>query len=282
MSTPVADAIDEQLLYPDSDGQPMSDNTLQFRWIVTIHGGLAAQYRKVPDVFVAGNLLWYAVKGQPKERGAPDVFVVFGRPKGERGSYKQWVEGGIAPHVTFEVRSPGNTDAIMEDKFEFYDQYGVEEYYIYDPDEVDLKGFLRKDGELQPIEQMDGWVSPLLGIRFDMSGPELVIWNANGERFLTFNELVDENERVLERAEQEQQLAAQERQRAAREQQNAIRAQQNAQQESQRAEQESQRAEQESQRAEQERKLREEARAEVERLAAMLKKLGVDPDQRAS
>ena len=28
-----------QLIYPHSDGQPMADNTTQFRWIVTIQGG---------------------------------------------------------------------------------------------------------------------------------------------------------------------------------------------------------------------------------------------------
>jgi hypothetical protein len=33
--------LDEPLIeYPDSDGQPMSDNTLRFRWIMTIQGGL--------------------------------------------------------------------------------------------------------------------------------------------------------------------------------------------------------------------------------------------------
>ena len=50
-----------QIEYPDSDGKPMSDNTKQFRWIVTIQGGLDAQYLDDPNVFVAGNLLWYPV-----------------------------------------------------------------------------------------------------------------------------------------------------------------------------------------------------------------------------
>lgn len=88
-------------VYPDSDGQPMSDNTLQFRWIVTIEGGLDAVYGADPDVFVAGDLLWYPVQGKPNICTAPDALVVFGRPKGERGSYKQWEEGGIAPPCRF-------------------------------------------------------------------------------------------------------------------------------------------------------------------------------------
>ena len=71
-------------------------------------GGLDALFRDDPDVFVAGDLLWYPVEGDPKTRIAPDAMVVFGRPKGYRGSYKQWDEGGIAPQVVFEVLSPGN------------------------------------------------------------------------------------------------------------------------------------------------------------------------------
>src|SRR4030095_3541808 len=100
------------ITYPQSDGQPMADNTKQFRWIVTIQGGLDALFRADPQVFVAGDLLWYPVEGHPEMCMAPDVMVAFGRPKGDRGSYLQWQEGGIAPQVVFEIRSPGNTIAV--------------------------------------------------------------------------------------------------------------------------------------------------------------------------
>ncbi len=57
--------------YPDSDGEPMSDNTVQFRWIVTIQGNLDDLYRGAADVFVAGDHLIYPVEGEPKNRQAP-------------------------------------------------------------------------------------------------------------------------------------------------------------------------------------------------------------------
>ena len=41
---------------------------------------------------MAGDLLWYPVEGQPNICQAPDVMVVWGRPKGERKSYLQWLE----------------------------------------------------------------------------------------------------------------------------------------------------------------------------------------------
>ena len=91
------------ITYPQSDGQPMADNTKQFRWIVTIQGGLDALFRDNPQVFVAGDLLWYPVEGHPEISTAPDVLVAFGRPKGDRGSYLQWEEGGVAPQVVFEI-----------------------------------------------------------------------------------------------------------------------------------------------------------------------------------
>jgi hypothetical protein len=76
-----------EIQYPDSDGQAMADNTKQFRWITTIQGGLDALFAERNDVFVAGDLLWYPIEGEPNIRCAPDVLVVFGRPKGNRGSY---------------------------------------------------------------------------------------------------------------------------------------------------------------------------------------------------
>src|SRR5438309_2363551 len=106
MHTSTLETPPKAITYPDSDGQPMADNTLQFRWIVTIQGGLDAQFAHDPNVFVAGNLLWYPVEGVPTIRQAPDIMVAFGRPKGDRGSYKQWQEGGVAPQAVIEIQSP--------------------------------------------------------------------------------------------------------------------------------------------------------------------------------
>ncbi len=39
------------IIYPDSDGLPMSDNTKQFRWIVTIKENLELVYVQNPDVY---------------------------------------------------------------------------------------------------------------------------------------------------------------------------------------------------------------------------------------
>jgi Uma2 family endonuclease len=210
-----------EIIYPDSDGQPMADNTEQFKWIVVIKENLEILFADVADVFVAGDLLWYPVRGNNKIRQAPDAMVAFGRPKGRRGSYKQWEEDNIPPQVVFEVLSPGNRAGKMADKLLFYQRYGVEEYYIYDPDGIEIAGLIRSGDWLERIENMNGWVSPRLGIRFELTENTLEIYHPDGQRFLTFVELdqLREQEReakeiAIAEAEQERQRAEQERQRA--------------------------------------------------------------------
>ncbi len=209
MSIAITPSRRSEIEYPDSDGEPMAENTLQFQWIVTINEGLEAVFRNDPNVFVAGDLFWYPEEGKPKVRTAPDTMIVFGRPKGHRGSYKQWEEAGVAPQVVFEVLSPGNRPAETIRKFRFYEQYGVEEYYIYNPDNGDLSGWLRGSAGLEEVEEMNGHTSPRLGVRFEPGeGPdELRIIGPDGRPFATYVELFEEREAQRERAEAERQRA---------------------------------------------------------------------------
>lgn len=241
--------------YPDSDGNPMSDNTEQYRWIVIIKENLEIMFADDPNVFIAGDLLWYPVR-YSRKRAAPDVMVIIGRPKGRRGSYKQWLEDNIPPQVAFEILSPSNKDRrgldSLEDKFGFYENYGIKEYYIYDPDDLVLEGWQRVGDRLIKIPSMMDWVSPLLGIRFDWAtGQELILSRPDGQRFLSSVELDHRLQQSKIQVWQEQQRTEQERNRAERE--------------SQRAEQEGQRAEQATERA--------------NRLAERLRALGIDPDE---
>jgi Uma2 family endonuclease len=203
-----------EIIYPDCDGQPMSDNTLQFSWIVKIKENLEILFANDPDVFVAGDLLWYPAEGSNTTRRAPDVMVAFGRPKGYRGSYQQWLEDNIAPQVVFEILSPGNRLAEMTAKFEFYDQYGAEEYYIYDPDRVDFTGWLRQAGRLQGISNISGWVSPRLGVKFELND-ELEIYTPAGELFLSPLEISQKADAALLEVDRQQARADTAEQKAA-------------------------------------------------------------------
>ena len=236
MSVFIATPEQTEIVYPESDGQPIGENTVQFHWIVLIKQGLESVFRDRGDVFVAGDLFWYPVEGNPKIRVAPDAMVVIGRPPGHRRSYLQWKEDGIAPQVVFEVQSPGNRTWELEQKLLFYETHGVQEYYLYDPEFNELSGWQREGNELVGIAPMNGWKSPQLGIRFDMSGPELRIVRPDGHDFVTYAELEEQRDQIT----QERDQITQERDQIA-----------------------------------QDRNL---ARQEVERLAARLRELGVDPE----
>lgn len=230
--------------YPESDGQPMAENTEQYDWLVKIKENLEILFANREDVFVAGDLLWYPVPDrQISGPMAPDVMVAFGRPKGKRGSYRQWEEAGIAPQVVFEVLSPANSRMEMANKLRFYDQYGVEEYYLYDPERHHLDIHLRQHERLKRIAHLNGWISPRLGIRFVLTPDTLEIYDPDGRPFLNSVELA----RLARSAEA-------------------------------RAEQEAARAEQEAARAEQEARRAAKERLRAERLAERLRVLGLDPN----
>ena len=147
-----------------------------------LYGNLDALFRDRADVFVAGDNFWYPVEGEPQTVFAPDVYVAFGRPKGDRDSYKQWEEGGVPLTVVFEILSPANTKKEMDAKFEFYDEHGVEEYYVYDPDRNTLSIYTRGQATLRRQRDIANFVSPRLGIRFEMTRPEMTVYGPDGRR----------------------------------------------------------------------------------------------------
>jgi Uma2 family endonuclease len=215
MVAPILNSTTAEIIYPDCDGNPMSDNTKQFRWIVTIKENLELLYAEDPNVFVAGDLLWYPVEGDNTIRQAPDIMVAIGRPKGDRGSYQQWKEAGIAPQVVFEILSPGNRLAEMQRKLSFYERYGVSEYYIYDPDRIDFAGWMRTDGSLESIEEPQSWVSPRLGVRFSLEPDTLQIYRPDSQPFSSFVDLDLSRQAAEQRADNAEQRADTAEQRAA-------------------------------------------------------------------
>jgi Uma2 family endonuclease len=193
--------INEDLLYPSGDGKPMAENTEQYKWIVIIKENLEILFADVADVFIAGDLLWYPVRSKVINPTAPDIMVVFGRPKGKRKSYRQWQEENVPPQVVFEILSPSNNDDEMERKLEFYQIYGVQEYYVYDPESRGIEAWIKTEDKLQQIQPVNGWKSPRLGIQFDTTQGDLVIYRPDGERFLTSLEMRQQYENERQRAE---------------------------------------------------------------------------------
>ncbi|MBC8112609.1 MAG: Uma2 family endonuclease [Verrucomicrobia bacterium] len=185
----------QPIIYPSSDGKPIADNTKQFDLITLIKENLACHFSNDPSVFVAGDLLWYPVEGNTKICRAPDVMIAFGSKKRDRKSYIQHQENGIAPQVVFEIISDSNRQHPIEmlRKFSFYQRFGVEEYYVYDPDLIELEVFIRKGDYFLELDPMIfPFKSPLLQITFDIIEEQLSIMYPGGELFKRVGDLKSE------------------------------------------------------------------------------------------
>jgi Uma2 family endonuclease len=177
--------IKPAVFYPDSDRDLIAKNTIQYQHIIAIQVGLDAMFANNPDVFVAADLLWYPVEGRPDIKNTLDVMVAYGRPKGDRGSYRQWEEDGVTPQVIFKITSPEATAAEMLSKRMFYECYGVAEYYEYDPEFGMLDVWTRQNSALRNAFFTDEWRSPLLGVTLKIeTNGELSVYRPNGQRFL--------------------------------------------------------------------------------------------------
>ncbi len=244
MSATVTPPKPASVHYPDSDGQPMADNTLQFTWIAMLYAHLAGEYRGDANTFVAGDHLIYPVEGDNKTRQAPDVYIAYGRPKGHRGSYKVFAEENTFPQVIFEVWSPSNRADEMQNKLAFYEKYGAEEYYVLYPDTpMYAEAYRRESGKLVRVAEVNGYVSPRTGLRFLLERGQLTVLGRDGHPLRTVEEQVAGREDA-ERAAQEQR----------------------------------QKADAAGQAAEEQRKKADAATERAAALAAKLRELGVDPD----
>lgn len=206
-----------EVLYPGLDGEPIAKNTIEYQYIVAIQVGLDAMFARNPDVFVAANLPWYPMEWRPDINNTTDVMVAFGRPKGARGSYRQWEEGGVAPQVVFKIITPGASVAEMRLKRMFYNRHGVAEYYEYDPEIGILEVWTRERSVLRNAFIDDEWRSPLLGVTLKIeTNGELSVYKPNGERFLRPVEIKALADLAEARAERERNRADRERERAER------------------------------------------------------------------
>ncbi|XZO03443.1 MAG: hypothetical protein ACM65L_06930 [Microcoleus sp.] len=112
-------------------------------------------------------------------------------------------------------------------------------------------GWQRQQEQLEAIEQIDGWISPRLGVRFQLSDKGLEMFDPSGEAFMSFVELAQLRREAQARAIEAEQLRQQ-------------------------AEQLRQQAEQ---RATDTEALLEQERSRSQALESRLREMGIDPNQ---
>ncbi|HSS79145.1 MAG TPA: Uma2 family endonuclease [Thermoanaerobaculia bacterium] len=181
--------------YPDSDGQPMAETEIHLNEMVDLLAALKRRYRGAPDVYVGGDMFLYYRQGDPRSVVAPDVFFVRGVPRGVRKTFKLWEEG-VPPCFIVEVTSGSTRDEDIRKKKTLYEQLGVEEYFLHDPEgdylSPQLQGFRLFNDRYAPIRpNPDGSLeSRSTGLTLRIEGTNLrLIDTATGERQLWVEEV---------------------------------------------------------------------------------------------
>lgn len=93
-----------EIYYPVADGAPMGETDFHISLIIELILTLRLHFAAAPDVYVAGDLMFYYVEGDPKKVVSPDVMVVRGVGKEKRRVYKLWEEERV-PEVVIEISS---------------------------------------------------------------------------------------------------------------------------------------------------------------------------------
>lgn len=175
-------------IYPESDGKPMAETDVHRNLLADLVFTLDNYFRARPDVYVSGNLLVYYVEGNPAKCFAPDVFVVRGVPKSQRRIYKLWEEG-VAPQIVIELTSRKTWREDLQTKWRLYEELGVQEYFIFDPEydylDEPLVGYRLENGKYVSLEIKDGRVkSETLGLELVDTGETLRLFDPTTDMFL--------------------------------------------------------------------------------------------------
>lgn len=182
----------QHIEYPESDGLPMGETDLHIYWMIRIGDILKRRYRG-EHVYVASDLLVYYREGFPSRFVVPDNFVVLDCDPGMRRVFKIWEEQRV-PNVVFEVTSRSTSRNDLVTKLGLYEELGVEEYFLYDPEaeylDPSLQGHRLVDGRYEPIELVGGRLpSRVLGAELEVAGNDLVFVDAeSGDAWTTGEE----------------------------------------------------------------------------------------------
>ena len=194
-------------VYPSSDGEPMAETPAQREAMIYIISALDAFFAKREDVYVSGDLLIYYEQGDPDVRVAPDAFVAFGVPRGQREKYLLWREGK-APDFVMEVASPSAWKRDRDEKPDIYAGMGVSEYWRYDADGTffrpRLQGVRRAGGRWRPVEaHLEGGLklfrSEALGMDLRLDDDGRIRLRTAGEDLLSYAELQARTEELRAR-----------------------------------------------------------------------------------
>ena len=208
---------EEDVIFPpgdiDSDEPPL-ETELHLRQIMLLIQCLEMWWQNRQDFYACGNLTVYYSPRQRKSelfRG-PDFFVVLGTERKPRRSWVVWQEDGKYPNVIVEIlsRQTAKTDRGLKKQI-YQDTFRTPDYFWFDPESLEFKGFHLLDGcyqELQP--NADSWLwSQQLELYLGVRESKLRFFTSEGQLIPTPEELAQQERQQKEQAEQQRQQAEQ-------------------------------------------------------------------------
>lgn len=269
--------------YPCSDGKPVAETPEHLEAMIYLIAALQAYFADRQDVYVAGNQFMYWIEGNPRQRVAPDVYVVFGVPKRPpRPTWKVWEEGK-APDVIIELTSRSTAGEDLDRKYRLYQRLGVKEYILVDVtreyliEPVLVHRLVGEEYQQVPNERSNDreWrvTSAQLGlqivVRAEDEGYLIRLWDPVRQQMLPSpQEVTEEILQLYEQMEQMRQREAEARRRA--------------EEEARRAEEEARRVQEEARRAEEEARRRAELEAQLREMEEELRRLKGEGERTSS
>lgn len=191
--------------------KPMAETDLHREQIYYLIESLKIYFNHLEDVYVTGNNLFYYDSDDHRKVFSPDVMVCFDVSNQTRHVYKLWEEK-IFPQVIFEVSSRLTWGEDLNQKWLLYQQNGVKEYYVFDPEydylPESLVAYRLINGELRLVPVENGRIfSDELGLEIVDTGEGLRFFNpATQESLGTLSEerharLEERNARMAAEAE---------------------------------------------------------------------------------
>jgi Uma2 family endonuclease len=191
--------------------RPMAETDIHRDQIYYLIESLKIYFNHLEDVYVSGNNLVYYEQDSERKVFSPDVMICFDVSNKTRHTYKLWEEK-VFPQIIFEVSSRLTWSEDLNRKWLLYQQFGVKEYYVFDP-EYDylpepLVAYRSMNGELRHVPvKNDRIFSDELGLDVVNTGEGLRFFNpATQESLGTLSEerharLEERNARMAAEAE---------------------------------------------------------------------------------
>ena len=198
----------EDVIFPPTDlysDEPPLETDLHRLQMTLLIQCLEWVWRERNNFYASGNLtIYYSPRQRKSEQfRGPDFFVVLDTERKPRKSWVVWEEDGKYPNVIVEILSSATADTDRGLKKQIYqDIWRTPNYFWFDPDTLEFKGFELLGGRYQELAPNEaGWLwSPQLELYLGVYNSKLRLFTPQGELIPTPEEAAQQER---QRAEQE-------------------------------------------------------------------------------